>query len=337
MPLSAEDAARAVALVEDGRSLRYVAQLLNCAPSTISRILQRYRELGSYTRRSGSGRRRSTSARDDQFLRLNVLRDRHTTAVQARSMLEQVRGTNVSEWTVRRRLREAQLHSRRPAKGPQLTRQHRQDRLRFARYHQDWNDEQWGTVLFTDESRFSRRSPDGRERVWRRRGERYSRCNFSSRIAFNGGSVMVWGGISLTARTELIFVDGGSLTAHRYITEILEEHVVPFVPFIGDNFLLMQDNARPHVARCVLQYLEEVAIQRMQWPALSPDLNPLEHLWDILGRKVRRHSPETMQELRRILQEEWELIPQEDIVALIRSMPQRMEAVIRASGGNTRF
>lgn len=337
MPLSPEQAAQAVALVEDGRSMRYVAEVLSTTPSTISRTVQRYRETGSFARRPGTGPRRATSERDDRFLQLQVLRDRHTTAIEARNRLHQVRGVNVSERTVRRRLEEANLQSRRPATGPELTREHRTARLRFAREHHDWTEQQWERVLFTDESRFGVRSPDGRERVWRRPGERYSPCTFSSRTPFQGGSVMVWAGINMAARTELVFVEHGSLTAHRYVEEILLEHVVPFAPFIGDDFTLMHDNARPHVARIVREFLDEVEIHAMAWPARSPDLNPIEHVWDRLGRRARQRNPETLQDLRNVLLEEWEMIPQQDIAALIRSMPERLNAVIGARGGNTRF
>lgn len=74
---------------------------------------------------------------------------------------------------------------------------------------------------------------------------------------------MVWGGINLEARTELTLVNGRSLTAVRYVTDILDSHGVPFAPFIGENFMLMQDNARPHTARIVNKYLDETEIRRM--------------------------------------------------------------------------
>lgn len=85
---------------------------------------------------------------------------------------------------------------------------------------------------------------------------------------------MVWGGISLTGRTELVIVNG-TLTAERYILEVLDQHVVSYAPYIGRGFLLMQDNARPHIARVVRNYLEEVEIDTMAWPARSLDLNPI--------------------------------------------------------------
>lgn len=157
---------------------------------------------------------------------------------------------------------------------------------------------------------------------------------------------MFWGGISADGKTDLVCVSRtggargqGSMTARRYIVEVLEVHVVPYADFIGEGFTLMHDNARAHTAIIVRNFLQEVGISVMQWPAKSPDLNPIEHLWDHLKRKVRSRdpAPTTLQELEEAVIEEWALIPQEEVVKLIRSMRERMEAVIRTRGGNTRF
>lgn len=335
--MRSEDVARAVALNDDGRDIRYIANILGIARSTIQDAISRFRQTGEYTRRPGSGRPRLTNQRDDHFVTLTALRDRGVTSTVISRRLENVRGTRVSGRTVRRRLHEQGLMSRRPATGPALLAAHRAQRLNFARVHRDWNYEEWGCVLFTDESRFCLRSPDGRERVWRRRGERFSQCCISPRTPFGGGSIMVWAGISIQARTALVLIENGALTANRYIEECLADHVIPFAPFVGQNFSLMHDNARPHVARVVSDYLDEMEIQRLNWPARSPDLNPIEHVWDMLGRLIRNRQPETIPDLRIALLEEWENIPQRDIANCVESLPRRMAAVIRARGGNTRY
>jgi transposase len=150
---------------------------------------------------------------------------------------------------------------------------------------------------------------------------------------------MVWGGIGLAVRIELVIVDRGTLNADRYITIILQDHVVPFAPHIGDNFILMQDNARPHIARCVTNFLTETEITKMNWPARSPDMSPIEHVWDMLDKRVKARipAPQTTQALQTMLLEEWDNLPQELIDNSIRSMPSRMIALIRARGGNTRY
>lgn len=333
-----EEVAQAVALQDDGRQIRYIAEMLGHPRSTVSDAIQRFRQTGSYSRRPGQGRRRATNAVEDRFLRLQALRERTASAPALARRLADVRGTFVSPDTVRRRLREQNLTSRVPATGPLLDAVHRRQRLEFARDHSDWDINDWQNVLFTDESRFTRYSPDGRQRVWRRPGERYSQCCFSPRVQFGGGGVMVWGGISLEARTDLVILQGG-INADRYIRQCLEEHVVPYMPFIGENFLLMHDNARPHIAQITRQYLNDVDVQVLDWPSRSPDLNPIEHMWDTLGRRVRQNYGEfqTLDALAQALTNEWQQIPEDAVAALIESMPERMRAVIQARGGNTRF
>ena len=142
---------------------------------------------------------------------------------------------------------------------------------------------------------------------------------------------MVWGGISLGGRTALHVLARGSLTAIRYRDEILIPLVRPYAGAVGPGFLLMQDNARPHVAGVCQQFLQEEGIDAMHWPARSPDLNPIEHMRDIMSRSIhQRHvAPQTVQV--------WEEIPQETIRHLIRSMPRRCREVIQARGGHTHY
>jgi hypothetical protein len=138
--------------------------------------------------------------------------------------------------------------------------------------HRDWTPEQWSNVLFTDESRFCLDHNDGRIRVWRRPGERYIDSTVQEIVAFGGGSIMVWGGITLTGRTELVVLRGGSLTAVRYLRDIVEPHVVPFAENMGRDFILQQDNARPHIAGIVRNCFNDHNIEVMELPANSPDL-----------------------------------------------------------------
>ncbi|GFV45088.1 transposable element Tcb2 transposase [Trichonephila clavipes] len=140
-----------------------------------------------------------------------------------------------------------------------------------------------------------------------------------------GGGVLVHGGISIDGRTGLYIIRDGPLTALRYRDEILRPIVVPYAAAIGDDFILMDDNCRPHRANLVEDFLFEEEIVQMEWPACSPDMNPIEHVWDALGRRVagRQLHPQTLQELEKALLEEWNRIPQLVINSLIDSMPQR--------------
>lgn len=343
MDTTPDEAAQVVALLEQGLSQRVVAAQLGLSQSAVSRVYRRFRETGAFDRRPRTSRHRCTSERDDRFIVSTSLRNRHLTSVDVQQQLRRVRGVAVSEWTVRRRLKAANLTPKRAATGPKLTATHRQARLQFAREHVNWTIAQWQSVLFTDESRMCLHGNDRRGRVYRRPGERFAQCCFAETVAYGGGSCMMWAGISLEGKTELVFVPGGGrgggLTADRYINDILLEHVVPYEGFVGEDFVLMHDNARCHTARITQQFLEEVEMRTMDWPALSPDLNPIEHLWDQLKRRVRARNsaPSTVEELKTALLEEWDNIPQEDVKKLIRSMKNRLKAVIKARGGNTKY
>ena len=100
--------------------------------------------------------------------------------------------------------------------------------------------------------------------------------------------------------------------------------------------VFQQDNARPHSARVTQGFLQQNGVRVMQWPAVSPDLNCIEHLWDVLGRHVQRQAPHN-QQLRDALQRTWNAIPMETIQHLVRSMPNRLQECARAMGGHTRY
>ncbi|GFW89497.1 transposable element Tcb2 transposase [Trichonephila clavipes] len=158
-------------------------------------------------------------------------------------------------------------------------------------------------------------------------------------VRFGGGGVLVYGGLSIDGRADLYIIRDGPLTARRYRDEILRPIVVPYAAAIGDDFILMDDNCRPHRANLVEDFLFEEGIVRMEWPACSPDMNPIEHVLDALRRRVagRQPPPQTLQELERALLEEWDRIPQLVINSLIDSMPQRCSTLLAVRGNHTPY
>ncbi len=145
-----------------------------------------------------------------------------------------------------------------------------------------------------------------------------------------------WAGVCYGERTQVNFIDG-ILNAQRYRDEILRPIAVPF---IHDHHLMLQhDNARPLVARICTQFLVAENLPVLAWPAYSPDMSPIEQVWDALDRHIRQRVPvpANIQKLRTAIEEEWTNIPQATINNLINSMQRRCVALREANGGHTRF
>ncbi|GFV46590.1 transposable element Tcb1 transposase [Trichonephila clavipes] len=125
---------------------------------------------------------------------------------------------------------------------------------------------------------------------------------------------MVWRGIILGSRTDL-YVQSVTMTGHIYRDVILEQHACLFRGAMGAEFLFMDDNTRPHRANIVDECLQSEDITRMDWQAYSLDLNPIGHVWDMLGRRIAARQPHHtyLPELRRALLDEWCNTPQEQI------------------------
>ncbi|GFS84788.1 transposable element Tcb2 transposase [Trichonephila clavipes] len=304
--LTDSEAWRFVGRLEGGQTQTEVVQAIGMSQSVISRIWNRFMETGSAGRRPGQGRRRATTPNEDRYLVLKARRHRNMNATLLQQHLRSATGTTVSTQTVRNRLHGVGLYARRPMICVRLTSRHRRDRREWATEHVDWRRNELSNVLFSDESRFSVHPDNRRIFIWRDHGNLY-------------------------------IIRDGPLTARRYRDEILRPIVVPYAAAIGDDFILMDYNCRPHRANLMEDFLLEEGIVRMEWPACSPDMNPIELVWDALGRRVARRQPppQTLQELERAHLEEWDRIPQLVINSLIDSMHQRCSTLLAVRGNHT--
>ncbi|CAH1953450.1 unnamed protein product [Acanthoscelides obtectus] len=166
-------------------------------------------------------------------------------------------------------------------------------------------DQEWNSIVFSDESRFCLGMHDGRARVRRRRGERRNPQFFVERHVHHTVGVMVWVAIAYGSRSPLIFIRGNMNVQHS---------------------TFQQDNARPHVARVTIDFLQHNDVTLLPWSPRSPDLSPIEHVWDMMGRRLLnlQGPPQTLEALREEVVVAWNEIPQEDIDHLIRSMLRRV-------------
>ena len=205
----------AVTMLMQGESKLQVARCFGVHRSTIKRLIVRLRDTGRVADRPRSGRPRVTSQREYRFMRVAHLRNRDRTAAE---IARNTRGHRPKyPGTVRSRMREASLRTRRPYAGLPFTPLRRARRMEWLVAHSPMRFpmRRWRQVLFTDDSHFTLFRPDGRRRVYRRRWERFADVCIRERDRSGGGSVMVYGGIAHCVKTPLIVVNG-NLTALRY-------------------------------------------------------------------------------------------------------------------------
>jgi len=181
---------------------------------------------------------------------------------------------------------------------------------------------------------------DGRVRVWQQPITAYAERNIVETVPFGGGSVMVWGCVLYDCKLDLITVRG-NLNGQIYRYNILEASVVPHFDNhpLNTTPVFMDNDARPHRVRVVRDYLRDESITTLPWPARSPDLNPTEHIWDIIGRRVKERTPpvQSLNDLEQTLHQEWQHLTQVQIRCLVDIMRRRLAAVIRVNGGYTHY
>lgn len=311
-----------------------VATHFNVSRMCVWKLKTRFLTTGSVKDRPRSGRPRVTTVREDRHIRTTHLRDRFKSATETSREFRHARP--VSRQTITRRLKAAGIHCRVPVQRILLRPRHILARLNWAQLHRRWAARQWDTVVFSDECRFQMSSNDGRKRVYRRRNERYA-PNCISTVGDKRG-VMVWGAISSTDRSPLVFING-NLTALKYINDVIQPHLLPFLARNGFP-TFQQDNAPAHRAIITNNFLNQNNVNVMRpWPAVSPDLNPIEHVWDQMKRSLRalHPQPQTLPQLRAALTNIWNNIPQRNLRTLVHSMRQRCTAVVNARGSYTRY
>ncbi len=262
------------------------------------------------------------------------------TATQVHATLKETFLGRVSVQTIRRALKRTGMLAVTKKKRPQLTKRHREKRYAFALAKKYWTVEDWKRVVWSDETKINRVGSDGRKWVWKKRGEGLSDRLVEGTLKHGGGSLMFWGCFGWEGTGHSCRIDG-KMDADLYV-EIIEDELRNSLyhwDFTVDDVIFQQDNDPKHTSKKAKRCFKENRIQVMEWPAQSPDLNPIEHLWGILKRKLAtyKNPPTSMLELWTRVQTEWEAISEEECRKLVESMPNRIAAVLKAKGGYTKY
>ena len=139
--------------------------------------------------------------------------------------------------------------------------------------------EDWKRVVWSDETKINRVGSDGKQWVWKQRGEGLIEREVQGTVKFGGGNIMIWGWMGWDGVGELAEVEG-RMDASQYV-EILENHLLPSIQELvtnPDEAIFQQDNDPKHTSRKAQNFIKDNNITLLDWPPQSPDLNTIEHL-----------------------------------------------------------
>lgn len=321
-----------IELYSKGLSMRSIAQQIGSNHRTVGQIIKKKKQYGTVKNLPGRGRKSILTRRTKGQIVREVGNGSKITA----KIIKENLSLDCSLTTIRRSLHAKGLWGRVASRTSCLAKRHMEARLKFAKDHIDKDEQFWSNVIWSDESKFELFGSKRRQTVWRRNGNSH-KPGLTQPTVKHSKYVMVWGCFSAHGIGHLAEILG-KLNAAGY-KDIVEEHLHSSASemAIPDHFILQQDNDPKHTSRLFKAYLAEKDIETLPWPSQSPDLNPIENLWDDLDRRVQQIKRKSFGDYKEALFRAWTEIPQETLIKLVRSMPKRLRLVIDAKGGPIKY
>lgn len=283
----------------------------------------------------GQGRPRCTTQAEDRYLVKKCKTNRTETSRCLASELSTTLGKQISPRTIRRRLFDYGLKSYTKKLRPFRNKTQKKKRLDWCKKYKCWNRNDWGKIVFSDESHFEIINRKNRYFVRRTHYEGEQSFCFQNK-AQGGGSVSVWGCFSANGIGVLRFYEG-RLNSTSYV-ELVSDALPPYLEEVfgadSNSFYFQQDNAPCHKARNTMEWFRNHNIPLLDWPPTSPDANPIENLWAIIDRSLINYTISTASDLKKAILDIWSKITIDQCVKLVHSMPNRVLSILRSKGGN---
>ena len=322
-------------LKKEGYSVRYISQRLGIPKSTVQDTIIRYKKYGTYKSLSKTGRPRKTTLRIDSKILRIANNSQQPNAVDIANELKEMSLVDVCPNTIRNRLNKFGLHGRALLKKPLLLPRNVAARIDFANKYKNWTKDDWKRVIWSDETKICLHGSDGRRWTWRKPGEMLKPKDVKQTRKFDK-SIMVWGCLNSTGTGSICQING-TMTSHKYV-RILSEHLIPSANrLVGNNYIFQQDNDSKHTAKNTMEWFKSKNIEVLSCPAHSQDLNPIENVWMYVKSEIRKANCVNIEQLIEKTEEIWKSIPNDYLMKLIDSMPDRIDQVIKNNGYWTKY
>lgn len=336
MQLSKFQAAQVIALYKEKIPQNTIAKKFNVNQSTISRIIKRYQKYGKYEHSGGNGRKKLIDASVGSLIFREIYFDPKKSLRKLKNIIKEKAGKIISKDTIKRYHNERKLFAFSPIKKPLLKKIHIENRKKCALEWMKLTDSQLKSIIFSDESKFNLMYSDGKTKVWREHGKGLENKNLCPTIKHGGGSVMVWGCFSYFGVGKLVFIEG-KMDSAEYIN-ILSSNLQPSADKMSlKEFILQQDNDPKHTSKLSKQFYETMNYNLLPWPAQSPDMNPIENLWNLIKVNVGRKNPKNLQDLKTFILIELNKISKETCEKYSISFRKRTVELLRVKGNHTKY
>lgn len=319
-----------------GEGYKKLASRFNKPVATIRNIVKKWKERGTVKNKARCGRPAKISKRQLRNLVRTATEKPQTTAKDLQEDLTAM-GVQVHCSTIQRALNKSSLHGRVMRKKPFLRPQHKVNRLKFAKEHIDKPAAFWSNVLWTDETKIELFGHNQQRYAWRKKNEAFKEKNVKPTVKYGGGSIMLWGCVASNGTGNLVKVNG-RMDSIQY-QHILQGNVKESAKKLklGRGWWFQQDNDPKHTSRSTQEFMKKMKLKVLDWPSQSPDLNIIENVWYGLKNAVHARRPKNLTELETFCMEEWTRIEPARIQKLLSCYPKRLEAVISAKGGVTKY